>query len=279
MKSRFELPNLGVGVGLRTQHYRHILQEWPAVDWFEVLSDNYLNTQGRPLLYLDQIAERYPTALHGVALSIGSTDPLDLQYLAELKALRDRVGAHWVSDHLCWTGVNGHFGHDLYPVPFTEECLRHIALRVRMVQDFLEAPLVLENPSTYLRFAASTLSESEFIAALAAEADCGLLLDVNNLYVNAYNHEFDADDYLHALPLHRVVQFHVAGHTACEGYLLDTHNQRVLPEVWRLLARAVELGADASVLLEWDADIPSFPELHAEARRVGSVLPHYEAVS
>jgi uncharacterized protein (UPF0276 family) len=261
---RFGLPQLGFGVGLRSVHYEHILSEQPRVGWFEVLSDNYMHTKGRPLGYLDQIAARYPVALHGVGLSIGSVDPLDFAYLAELKALRDRVGAHWVSDHICWTGVQGRYGHDLYPVPFTEEALRHLARRVCQVQDYLEAPLVLENPSTYLDFRGSTLGEAEFIAALLEESDAGLLLDVNNVYVNAKNHGFDALAYLKQLPLERVVQLHVAGHSQAQGYLADTHSAPVADEVWALLEHALRLGARAPLLVEWDADIPSFPELELE---------------
>lgn len=261
---RLGLPQLGFGVGLRSVHYEHILSEQPKVDWFEVLSDNYLHTRGRPLVFLERIAERYPLALHGVGLSIGSTDPLDRAYLGELKALRDRVQARWVSDHLCWTGVSGRFGHDLYPLPFTEEALRHVAQRVRQVQDFLGAPLVLENPSTYLEFHGATLGEAEFIAALLAESGAGLLLDVNNLYVNAHNHGFDAHRYLRQLPLERVVQLHVAGHSRAAGYLADTHGSPVASDVWQLLEEAVRLGARAPLLLEWDADIPAFGELERE---------------
>lgn len=261
---RLGLPQLGFGVGLRSVHYEHILSEQPKVDWLEVLSDNYLHTRGRPLVFLERIAERYPLALHGVGLSIGSTDPLDRAYLGELKALRDRVQARWVSDHLCWTGVSGRFGHDLYPLPFTEEALRHVAQRVRQVQDFLGAPLVLENPSTYLEFHGATLGEAEFIAALLAESGAGLLLDVNNLYVNAHNHGFDAHRYLRQLPLERVVQLHVAGHSRAAGYLADTHGSPVASDVWQLLEEAVRLGARAPLLLEWDADIPAFGELERE---------------
>jgi len=267
---RFKLPQLGLGVGLRSVHYEHILAERPRVGWFEVLSDNYLHTKGRPLVYLDRIAALYPVALHGVGLSIGSTDPLDFAYLAELKALRDRVGAHWVSDHICWTGVHGRYGHDLYPIPFTEEALRHVARRVCQVQDYLEAPLVLENPSTYLEFQGSTLGEAEFIAALLEESDAGLLLDVNNVYVNARNHGFDARAYLKQLPLERVVQLHVAGHSQAEGYLADTHSAPVADEVWGLLEQAVQLGARAPLLLEWDAEIPSFPELERELAKAAA---------
>jgi uncharacterized protein len=273
-------PNLGrqlgtsIGVGLRSAHYEHILSQRPDVAWFEVLSDNYMNTRGRPLSFLDRIAERYPVVLHGVGLSIGSVDPLDVDYLVQLRALRERAGALWVSDHIAWTGVNGRHGHDLYPVPFTEECLRHIARRVCQVQDYLEAPLVLENPSTYLQFAGSTLGEAEFIAALLEETGAGLLLDVNNLYVNSRNHGFDPRAYLRALPLERVVQLHLAGHSVQAGvdaegravtHLIDTHAAPVSPEVWSLFEYAVRLGVHAPVLLEWDADIPPFPVLHGEA--------------
>jgi hypothetical protein len=270
---RLNLPQLGVGVGLRSAHYEHILGARPNVAWFEVLSDNYMNTHGRPLEFLDRIADIYPVALHGVGLSIGSLDALDFDYLARLRTLRQRCGAHWVSDHIAWSGVNGRHGHDLYPVPFTEECLRHIARRVCQVQDFLEAPLVLENPSTYLRFAGSTLGEAEFIAALVEETGCGLLLDVNNVYVNAHNHGFDAHAYLRQLPLERVVQLHVAGHELATSpsahgpatLLIDTHGGPVASDVWALLEEAVRLGVRAPVLLEWDADIPAFPVVHREA--------------
>jgi uncharacterized protein (UPF0276 family) len=264
---RFGLPNLGVGVGLRTSHYEHILEHWPECSWFEVLSDNYLHTQGRPLEILDRIAERYPLAMHGVSLNIGSTDPIDREYVGALKALRDRIGARWVSDHLCFTGVGGRNTHDLLPLPLTEEALRHTMERVRIVSDLLGAPLVLENPSTYLQFAGDTLTEWEFLAALAEEADAGILLDVNNIVVSAKNHGFDPERYLRALPLERVVQIHVAGHTDHGTHAIDTHIGPVPDPVWRLLARARKLGADASVLLEWDAEIPPFEVVHEDARR------------
>jgi uncharacterized protein (UPF0276 family) len=272
MTPRFDLPRLGYGIGLRSVHYPHILAERPRNDFFEVLSDNYLNTRGRPLWFLEQIARDYPLVLHGVGLSIGSTDPLDERYLSELKALRDRFGACWVSDHIAWSGVNGRHGHDLYPVPFTEEALWHIVRRVRQVQDVLEAPLVLENPSTYLRFAGSTLSEADFVRALVEEADAALLLDVNNVYVNAHNHGFDAIDYIDRLPLERVVQFHVAGHTEADGYLADTHGGEVVPGVWKLLLHAFQRGARAAVLVEWDADIPDFDRVQREALRARSLV-------
>jgi len=264
--NRFSLPNLGIGLGLRTVHYSHILERKPDVAWFEILSENFMQTKGRPLHFVDRIAEKYPVAMHGVSMSIGSTDPLDRAYLTELKALRDRVRARWVSDHLCWTGVAGKNTHDLLPVPYTEEALEHVAKRVREVQDFLEAPLALENPSSYVEHASSTMKEWEFLAALAKEADCALLLDVNNVFVSAYNHGFDPQTYMDAVPWDRVVQIHVAGHTNHGTHIVDTHIGPVIDPVWELLGQATK-KADASVLLEWDAEIPSFEETHAEAMR------------
>ena len=272
MRQRFGFENLGTGVGLRTTHYQEILGRWPSVDWFEVLSENFMHTRGRPLEILDQIAERYPLVMHGVSLSIGSTDPLDWDYLHELKTLRDRIGARWVSDHLCWTGVYGRNTHDLLPLPLTEESLLHTAKRVRQVQDFLEAPLVLENPSTYVEFRADSLREWEFIRELAELSDAGILLDVNNVYVSAKNHGFDPEEYLLGLPMERVVQIHVAGHTDHGTHAIDTHVGPVPDPVWRLLARARELGAIAPVLLEWDAEIPTFEVVLAEALRARSDL-------
>ncbi len=270
--NRFSLPNLGIGLGLRTVHYSHILEHTPAVDWFEILSENYMQTQGRPLHFLDRVSERYPVALHGVSLSIGSVDPLDGEYLKELRALRDRTRARWVSDHLCFTGAVGKNTHDLLPLPYTEESLRHVAARVAQVQDFLGAPLALENPSTYLEFDGSTLTEWDFLAALADEADCALLLDVNNIYVSAYNHGFDAKDYLAAIPFDRVVQMHVSGHTNFGTHIVDTHIGPVIDPVWHLFAEAYRRAKETSVLLEWDAEIPSFEETHADALRAKSFI-------
>jgi uncharacterized protein (UPF0276 family) len=265
--NRFGLPDLGVGLGLRTAHYSHVIEERPAVDWFEILSENYMQTAGRPLYFLDAVAERYPVVMHGVSLSIGSTDPLDREYLSDLRALRDRTRARWVSDHLCWTGVAGTNTHDLLPLPYTEETLRHVAGRVREVQDFLGAPLALENPSTYVEYAGETMREWDFLARLAEEADCAILLDVNNVFVSAYNHGFDPQTYLDAVPFDRVVQLHVAGHTHHGTHIIDSHIGPVIDEVWRLLSAAYARTGGASVLLEWDAEIPSFEETHAEALR------------
>jgi uncharacterized protein len=268
---RFELPNLGIGLGLRTAHYTHILEQQPQVDWFEIISENYLQTRGRPLEFLLQIAERYPVVMHGVGLSIGSTDPLDFDYLRELKALRERIAARWVSDHLCWTGATGKNTHDLLPLPYTEEALAHVVKRVREVQDVLGAPLALENPSTYLEFAGSSMTEWEFLTALANEADCAILLDVNNVYVSAYNHGFDPLEYLAGIPFERVVQLHVSGHTSYGTHLIDSHIGPVIDPVWELLGYA-HARCEASVLLEWDAEIPSFEVTHAEALRARAFI-------
>ncbi len=264
LPSRLGYPNLGLGVGLRSVHFSHILEHQPAVDWFEVISENFIDSGGRPRHVLQQIAERYPVVMHGVSLSIGSTDPLDFDYLAKLKRLAREVNARWISDHLCWTGVLGLNTHDLLPLPLTDETLRHVADRVRTVQDFLERPLVLENPSSYVTFAGSTMTEWEFLSQLAAETDCGLLLDVNNVYVSSVNHDFDPVEYIRNVPHQRIVQVHLAGHTNCRTHLLDTHDGEVINPVWELYRLAHQLTAGVSTLLEWDAKIPPFPVLHAE---------------
>jgi uncharacterized protein (UPF0276 family) len=265
MPNHWGFPDLGIGVGLRTVHFGHILSRHPPVDWFEVLSENFMNTGGRPLYVLDKVAERYPVALHGVSLSIGSTDPLNREHVDNLKSLAARTRAHWVSDHLCWTGVLGRNTHDLLPMPYTEEALRHTVARVRQVSEILERPLVLENPSTYVEFGASTLTEWDFLARLAEEADCGLLLDVNNVYVSSFNHGFDPKAYIDAIPPERVVQYHVAGHTNKGTHIIDTHSDHAIQEVWELYRRAWKRTGPVATLYEWDEDIPDFEVVHAEA--------------
>jgi len=270
MSNRWNLPDLGIGIGLRTVHFPHVLSQKPRIDWFEVLSENFMDTGGRPLWVLDQIAERYPVVLHGVSLSIGGSDPLDFEYLKKLSALAARTRAHWVSDHLCWTGIMGRNVHDLLPMPYSEEALRHTTERVRVVSDFLERPLVLENPSSYVEFAASTMPEWEFLARLAADADCGLLLDVNNVYVSAFNHRFDASTYVDAIPADRVVQYHLAGHTHKGTHIIDTHTGEAVPAVWELYARSIARTGSAATLYEWDEDIPEFDVVLAEAQKAAA---------
>jgi hypothetical protein len=261
---RLGYPNLGLGVGLRTVHFPYILQHYPEVDWFEIISENFMDSRGRPRYVLEQIAERYPVVMHGVSLSIGSTDPLNFGYLGRLKQLAESIHPQWVSDHICWTGVAGLNAHDLLPVPFNDATLRHIVERIRIVQDFLERPLVLENPSSYVTFADSTMNEWEFVFRMADEADCGLLLDVNNVYVSAMNHDFDPREFIRSVPHERVVQFHLAGHADCGTHLIDTHDNHVVESVWQLYDIAHRLTGGVATLLEWDARIPPFPVVHAE---------------
>ena len=266
---------MGIGLGLRTVHYGHLLEHWPAVDWFEIISGIHAD-RGEPLYFLDQIAERYPIVMHGVSLSVGSSDPVDMGYLAELKELAARTKALWISDHLCWTGVAGRNTHDLLPMPYTDEALRHTAARVGQIQDYLGRPILLENPSSYAEFAGSTMTEWDFLAQLARDADCGLLLDVNNVFVSAHNHGFDPLAYLDAIPFDRVVQMHVAGHTDHGTHIVDTHIGPVIDPVWELARNAYTRAPEASLLLEWDAEIPSFDEVHREARKASAFVraPH-----
>jgi uncharacterized protein (UPF0276 family) len=263
-EARIGMANLGLGVGLRSVHFPYILEHQPAVDWFEVISENFMDSQGRARYVLEAIAERYPVVMHGVSLSIGSTDPLDFEYLKKLRRLADEINPHWISDHLCWTGVLGLNAHDLLPIPLNEESLEHVIERVNIVQDYLERPLILENPSSYVTFAGSTLTEWGFLTQLAAATGCGLLLDVNNVYVSSVNHDFDPREYIENVPHHRVVQFHLAGHTDCRTHIIDTHDNHVIDPVWELYRLAHRRTGGASTLLEWDAKIPEFPVVHAE---------------
>jgi hypothetical protein len=240
-------------------------------DWFEVVSENFMIRGGRPLAVLERARAAAPVVLHGVSLSLGSTDPLDERYLAELRALVARVEPAWVSDHLCWGGVGGHHAHDLLPLPYTEEALAHVAGRVRAVQDRLGRRILVENVSSYLTFTHSTMPEWTFLAAVAEEADCGILLDVNNVYVSAVNHGFSAEEYVDALPAGRIGQIHLAGHSDKGTHLLDTHDHPVVPAVWALYRRAVERFGRVSTLVEWDDRIPPLEEVLAEAERARAV--------
>jgi uncharacterized protein len=264
-------PALGFGLGLRVDHYETLLAERPAIDWLEALTENYLVPGGRPLANLLRLRERYPMVMHGVSMSIGSTEPLDRDYLHQVKALAARVEPAWVSDHLCWTGVAGKNLHDLMPLPYTEEALAHVVSRVRTVQDILGRRIVLENVSSYVSFRDSRLTEWEFLRAVAEEADCLILLDVNNIYVSGVNHEFDPYTYLNAIPVERVQQIHLAGHENKGDYLIDTHDHPVPDPVWDLYAAAVRRFGRVSTMIERDANIPPLAELLSElaaARRL-----------
>jgi uncharacterized protein (UPF0276 family) len=283
--SRLGLTNLGDGVGLRDVHFRHLLdtppQAW-GVDWFEIISENFLDDHGFAAHVLDYVAAHRPVVMHGVSLSIGSTDPLDTTYLRKLRALADRVHPAWISDHLCWTGINGTVSHDLLPMPLTPRSLAHVAGRVRAVQEYLGRPLILENPSTYLEFHSSQIPEWEFLAMLGQNTGCGLLLDVNNVFVSAFNHGFDPVAYIEGLPADRIVQVHLAGPSDHGAYLLDTHDQPVPDQVWPLYALAQQRTGGVATLLEWDADIPPFAALVAELAKAKHTragrTPHAEPV-
>ncbi|MBI2381467.1 MAG: DUF692 domain-containing protein [Gammaproteobacteria bacterium] len=273
-------PFLGYGLGLRPCYFDDLLKGEAAVDWLELLSENYMVPGGKPLHVLDAMAERYPLVLHGVSMSIGGTEPLDLAYLARLKTLAERARPRWISDHLCFTGAGGNNLHDLYPLPYTEEALRHVVARVRQVQDFLGRRILLENVSSYLSYRQSSMSEWQFLSAIAEEADCLLLLDINNVFVSAVNHGFKPEDFLHGLPPERVWQFHLAGHSEADGFLVDTHDQPVRAEVWDLYQTALRHFGAVSTMIERDDNFPEFAELAEElqtARRLGEAVLSREA--
>ena len=259
-----KLPALGFGLGLRTEHYNAILESKPNVDWFEVLSENYMIPGGKPLYYLDRIRENYPVVMHGVSLSIGSTTPFDADYLRDLKKLADRIQPAWISDHLCWTGVHGQNIHDLLPLPYTEETAQHVAERVRIVQDYLGRRILLENVSSYASYVDSTMTEWEFITEIAEKADCLLLLDVNNIYVSSYNHQFDAKAFIDGVPKNRVQQIHLAGHQNNGDYIIDTHDAPVIDPVWDLYEYAISRFGAISTMIERDDHIPELGVLVEE---------------
>ncbi len=271
-------PFLGFGLGLRQKHYRYILKEKPQIDWFEVISENYMVDGGQPLFFLDQICERYPIVCHGVSLNLGSMDPLNKDYLIKLKKLAERVSPKWVSDHLCWTGVHGKNAHDLLPLPYNDETVKHVASRIKQTQDFLQRPILIENVSSYMAYKDSTMTEWEFLTAITQESGCYLLFDVNNIFVSAFNHGFDALDFLSGVPKDRVVQIHLAGHTRRKKYLLDTHDHAVCDGVWELYAEALKRFGAVSTMIERDDHIPAFSVLekelnHAKKIYVGAGSP------
>ena len=273
------MASLGFGLGLRTQHYESALNDDPRVDWFEVISENYLVPGGKPLHYLHRIRERFPLVMHGVSMSIGSSAPLDLNYLKQLRQLATRIEPEWISDHLCWTGIDGINLHDLMPLPYTEEALRHVSQRIQQVQDFLGRRILIENVSSYVTFASSEMTEWEFITQLTNDADCNLLLDVNNIYVSSVNHGFDPLDFLRGVPAQRVLQIHLAGHENNGDHIIDTHDHPIADAVWDLYRFARTRFGDVATMIERDDNIPPLEELVAEldiARHLSSTV-HAEA--
>jgi hypothetical protein len=267
--ARFRLPvaQPGFGLGLRTVHYKNILGVWPRIDFFEVVTENFLDADGRPFDVLEQVAAHYPVVLHGVSMSAGSADPPDVAYLRKVKNLADRIGAPWISDHVCWSSIDGIQIHDLLPLPYDATTLRHLGSNVRRIQRVLGRPLILENPSSYLQFSRSTMNEWEFIARLVESTDCGILLDINNVYVSATNHGFDPAEYIQSIPQDAVAYFHLAGHTRFSTHLLDTHSARVVDPVWKLYMMAQRRFGGRPTAVEWDEEIPAFATVVAELGR------------
>lgn len=264
--------NYGVGIGLRVPHYRHILEKKPVVDWFEIISENYMIGGGRPLAILDSILDQYRVVQHGVSMYFGSAEPLSREHLRRIKELVRRTKTPWLSDHLCWGSVDGTYTHDLLPMPYTFEAAKLTAEKIRQAQDFLEVPIAVENVSSYAEFHVSQMTEWEFLNEVVEQADCGILLDVNNIYVSSQNHSFDPRTYVESIPAERVAQIHIAGHSKFEKYILDTHDHPVLDPVWALYARAIERCGPTATLLEWDDRIPSFEEVHSEALKANRYL-------
>ncbi len=267
--------DLGVGIGLRNVHYSHVLSQHPDVPWFEVISENFMGIRGgsggRPFEILEQVRKDYPVMLHGVSLNIGSCDPLRKDYLLRLKELATRTQPVFVSDHLCWTGVGGENLHDLLPLPYNEETLQHVVSRVQQVQDLLGRRILLENVSSYVTYKHSDMAEWEFLSELARHADCGLLVDVNNIYVSATNHGFDPKAFVQGLPRERVFQMHLGGYSDADGFFIDTHDHPVSNPVWDLYKEAVQRFGDVPTLIEWDDKIPSFETLQAEAAKAKDI--------
>jgi len=268
----------GVGIGLRIPHYRHILAQKPQVDWFEIISENFMVDGGRPLEILDRILEQYRVVQHGVSMYFGSAEPLNREHLRKLKRLVKRTQTPWLSDHLCWGSVDGRYTHDLLPMPYTFAAAKITARKIREARDFLEVPIAVENVSSYAEFHVSEMTEWEFLAEVVEQADCGILLDVNNIYVSSFNHGFNPHDYLNGIPAERVAQIHIAGHSRYRKYILDTHDHAVIEPVWQLYARAAQLAGKTATLLEWDAHIPSFDEVHHEALKANQFINRLENV-
>lgn len=274
-------PFLGFGLGLRSEHYQEILDQKPkAIDWLEIISENYMIEGGKPLYFLDKIRQDYPMVMHGVSMSIGSTDPLNMDYLAQLKALINRVQPMWFSDHLCWTGVDHKNMHDLLPLPYTEAAVNHIADRISRVQDFMGRQMLIENLSSYITYTSDAMTEWDFITAVSEKADCNILLDVNNIYVSSFNHHFDPMEYLRGVPADRVWQHHLAGHQNTGNLIIDTHDEPIIDPVWELYEKTAKLLGPVSTMIERDGNIPPLADVIAEleqARQIAS--PHYGVIS
>ena len=262
----------GIGIGLRAPHYDHILSRKPVVDWFEIISENFMIDGGRPLHILDQILEQYKVVQHGVSMYFGSAEKPDREHLRRLKQLVKRTNTPWLSDHLCWGSVDGRYTHDLLPMPYTFEAAKLTAQKIREVRDFLEVPLAVENVSSYAEYHVSEMSEWEFLNEVVERADCGILLDVNNIYVSSRNHNFDPLTYINSVPADRVAQIHIAGHSKFQKYILDTHDHPVIDPVWKLYDTAIQRAGHTATLLEWDDSIPTFQEVHREALKANRFL-------
>ncbi len=269
----------GAGVGLRACHYQAILQNKPDIPWFEAVTDNYLIDGGPPLAYLRAIREHYPIALHGVGLSLGSTDPLSHDYLSRLKNLIHDIEPSLISDHLCWTSINQQHLHDLLPLPYTKETINHVSDRIQQVQDYLKRPLLIENISSYLDFNQSELSEGEFVNAVSKQSGCDILLDINNIYVNSFNHTFNAENYLNQIDKNRVKQFHLAGYENKKTFLFDSHADKVQVPVWKLYKSALSRFGTLPTLIEWDDNIPPLAVLQAEAQKAQDLIDAQQAMT
>jgi uncharacterized protein (UPF0276 family) len=268
------MPFLGFGLGLRPNYYEEILSLKPEVDWFEILSENYLVPGGKPLYYLDKIRQSYPVVMHGVSLSLGSSDPLDIEYLQQLKQLADRVEPAWISDHLCWTGVDGLNVHDLLPIPYTQQAIDHIVSRIQQIQEFLGRALLIENVSSYLTFKQSEMTEWAFLVEIVNKSGCSILLDVNNIYVSSVNHQFNPLDYINAMPADKVAQIHLAGHSNHGDYIIDTHDAPVIQPVWDLYAATIQKLGRVSTMIERDDNMPPLADLLAELNHARRIAEH-----
>lgn len=268
-------PYLGFGLGLRKEHYQSIIETQPSIDWFEILSENYMIKGGKPLYYLDKIRQDYPMVMHGVSMSLGSVDPIDKDYLKQLKNLINRIEPKWISDHLCWTGMAHKNMHDLLPLPYTEEAVIHMAEKIMQVQDYLGQQMLIENLSSYITYKADNMTEWEFLSAVCEKADCYLLLDINNIYVSSYNHNFDPIEYLKGVNPERVWQHHLAGHTNDGNLILDTHDQDVIEPVWQLYQQAAQLFGPVSTMIERDGNIPPLEDVMTELEHAKAIAEPY----